>query len=72
MIDFKIASNKLNILTIRICCMIYSQFPVRADLQSDRSRVFGFLILQRQIWLMRYFRGKVAVFQKLCIFAGIK
>lgn len=72
MIDFKIASNKLNVLTIRNCCMMLSQSPVRADLKSDRRRVFGFVILQRQIWQMRYFRGKMAVFQKLCIFAGIK
>ena len=42
---------------------------VRMDLQSIRSRVLGFAILQGQIWKMRYFREKVVVFQNLCIFA---
>jgi hypothetical protein len=49
MIDFKIVSNKLNILTIHTCCMVFSQSLIRLDLQSERSRVFGFAILQRQI-----------------------
>ena len=39
-----------------------NESPVRADLQSSHSRVLGFVILQGQIWRMRYFREKVAVF----------
>ena len=35
------------------------------------TEYLGFVILQRKIWRLRYFRENVAVFRKLCIIAVV-